>query len=203
MMKMNRTAIPNCLSAIHTHKYKGTNYPKWKHWGFMFAEKNDASKFDWHNTREMLSQELQTITDYHCCFCDSYPLGTGAIKDTIEHFRPKHLFPLLAYYWGNLFLCCHYCQEIPQDWDNQNIKWVLKPDQENYTFNKYFYFDSNSGYIKVNPYATSEDDKRKASLTIKYYKLNDYARPQARLDAFKLYQNESNINKKQYRFMFL
>ena len=80
---------------------------------------------------------------------------------------------------------------------------MLKPDQENYTFNKYFYFDSNSGYIKVNPYATSEDDKRKASLTIKYYKLNDYARPQARLDAFKLYQNESNINKKQYRFMFL
>jgi uncharacterized protein (TIGR02646 family) len=203
MMRMHRTSAPSCLTELHSRKYKGTKYPKYKYWGFIFADKNDASKFDWYGTREILTTELSNITQKHCAFCDTYPLGTGKIKDTIEHFYPKYSHPLLAYYWGNLFLCCHYCQEIPQEWEEKDIKLVLKPDREGYEFDKYFYFDTNTGEIKVNGFNTSKNEQLKAEITIKYYKLNDYERPQARLDAFELYQNITELDKKEYRFMFL
>lgn len=206
MMKMNRTAMPSCLSGISQRKYPhrtGRKYPKWKYWGFLRRDKPTNKKFDWYGTRDALSYELRQITHNHCSFCDSHPIGTGKIKDTIEHFRPKHLHPLLAYYWGNLFICCHYCQEIPKGWDHANDRLLLKPDNCQYDFHRYFIFDTATGNIEVNLYNESSDERKRADLTIRYYKLNDYSRPQARLDAFGLYQIEPDLNQKEYRFMFL
>lgn len=202
-MSMVRTATPTYLTDFHSEKYKGQYYPNYKYLAFIFADKKDASKFNWHGLRDNISTDLQKITQNHCSFCDCYPLGTGKIKDTIEHFRPKHRHPLLAYYWGNLFLSCHYCQEVPKKWNEKDIKWVLKPDAANYNFLKYFQFDAETGEIKVNEYNTNLEEQKRAQKTIEYYKLNTYKRLEVRLEMFNLYnQSDFELDKREFRFMF-
>jgi len=48
------------------------------------------------------------MTQAHCAFCDGQ-IGAES-RETVEHFRPKGLFPELAYAWDNLFPCCDLCQ---------------------------------------------------------------------------------------------
>lgn len=200
MMKMVRTETPDCLSKIDTHKDNPLKFSKWKYWGFKWA--TDTNKeFTWHDTRKTLTEKLQKCTKQHCSFCDAYPMRS-MVKDTIEHFRPKADYPLLAYYWHNLFVACDICQEIPAKWDKADLKLVLKPDAADYEFHRYFDFDTQTGEICVNRYGTTEEQKR-AKTTIFYYKLNDYDRPTARLKASYSYRDEVDIDDRVYRFIFL
>lgn len=81
-------------------------------WQEKYQRTQQSSDFNWRKNQgkgyDDLLVKLSQMTQSHCSFCDAYPMGR--IPKTIEHFKPKTTFPLLAYQWENLFLCCGNCQ---------------------------------------------------------------------------------------------
>lgn len=162
MIKITRSPIPGFLAANAAQ------------WNTDFVQRRTANpkyQFSWCSyqnkpVNEHLEPILLEMTARHCAFCDGYELG-GNIKPTIEHFRPKSRFPSLAYEWANLFPACHYCQEKRDEFDEK----LLKPDEDDYAFERYFYFENNTGELIPNPQATPADQER-AAKTIELYRLN-------------------------------
>lgn len=163
-----------------------------KKWGEEFAKKKELNpnyKFNWKTYEKKsvdkhIKPDLIKMTNNHCSFCDSYPLGVSSRK-TIEHFKPKSEYPLLAYEWENLFLCCDTCQSAKREKFDDKL---LKPDREDYEFNKYFIVDYKTGELKPNPIKDKEN-QIKAKVTIKMYDLNSEDRLIDRLDTNEMYQD--------------
>lgn len=162
----------------------------YKVWGREHKAKRDGdptASFQW---KSYLGQRvnqllLSAFGDHgkHCAFCDGYPLGTFA-RQTVEHFRPVSRYPRLAYVWHNLFVCCDRCQGSKHD---QFDKKLLKPDADDYAFERYFLVNYKTGELAINPTA-SEKDQQRAQLTIELYGLNDHGRPQSRLLEYRKYR---------------
>jgi uncharacterized protein (TIGR02646 family) len=195
MMKIVKTPAPEFLRE---------NYKKW---GRKYkAKRLDPTKkntFTWAIHKRikvniLLLPFLRIETNFHCSFCDGFPLETTG--ETIEHFRPKSAFPLLSYAWANLFYCCKYCNESKGENPERNL---LKPDKLNYSFEKYFLFDYESGKIEVNP-ALSAVDKLLAENTILIYGLNEFNRPFRRKFYLKQFQKMERPDTEDfpYRFIF-
>ena len=192
MIKLHRSDAPTWLTQ------------NWKQWGLEYREKKQADPMalshEGKQVRSHLIKPLVAMTKKHCSFCDSTPLGSQ-IRATIEHFRPKESYPHLAYQWENLFACCDICQ---------TAKWkkfdeaLLKPDEIEYEFKRYFFFEETTGKLIPNQGANTEDQNR-ALLTIQIYKLNEFERPEARLWALELARQIQTlpVDKLPYRFMFL
>lgn len=189
MWKIIRSQVPSCL----------TNF---KEWGKEYAI-NMPKSFNWHGTRSILIEELLKMTQKHCSFCDAFPMQSD-VEDTIEHFRPKAIFPLLAYHWYNLFVACRNCQKIPKGFGKSPIKFrkLLKPDATNYSFQKFYYFDTATGTIEIRRAGLSNLEIEKAELTRYYYQWNEFGKPESRLNMFEVYKNTKDCNKRPYRFMF-
>jgi uncharacterized protein (TIGR02646 family) len=201
MMKIER---PNAPDWLNKH---------WEAWGKEYATKlgkNPKYKFSWKSyKKEKVNHKLLPLllkmTANHCSFCDGFPIGEGVIKETIEHFWPKASgkFPERAYLWSNLFVACHYCQEKGDDFDDR----LLKPDMDDYDFNKYFIFNFRSFEIEVRKdTGISKADRMRAETTIKMYKLNYSGRSKAREREFKHYANKEGgdqFDDFSYRYMFL
>ena len=191
-MKLLRSDAPNWLTQ------------SWEQWGLEYEQKKRvdpmARRHEGKQIRHHLITPLAEMTKKHCSFCDSTPL-VSQIRATIEHFRPKESFPRLAYQWENLFACCDICQSAKGKRFNDAL---LKPDEIEYEFNRYFFFEETTGKLIPNPGATTEDENR-ASMTIQIYKLNEFNRPEARLWALELARQSTTltVDKLPYRFMFL
>lgn len=127
---------------------------------------------------------LEPVAKQHCAFCDGYPLGPFA-RQTLEHFRPVSHYPRLCYAWFNLFVCCDQCQAAKRDHFDKKL---LKPDTEDYSFERYFIINYKTGEIAPNPRAT-EAEQQRAQTTITLYGLNDYGCPQSRIREAKRYQD--------------
>jgi hypothetical protein len=123
------------------------------------------------------------------------------------------IFPLKSFSWTNLFLSCSGCQKRAKGWKKyeHKILSVLKPDIKSYSFEKYFYFDTKNGEIKINKIGTSKRDQERAELTIKHFQLNEFNRPASRKRIHgRFYRSRNiskiktgfNINELPYRFMF-
>jgi uncharacterized protein (TIGR02646 family) len=192
MEKINRTKAPQWLA----EKYKTWG----RDWKSKYEDSGKSSDFRWrqHNkkSRNDLVDKLCVMTQYHCSFCDGYPMGS-LIKETIEHFRPKTKYPLLAYYWQNLFICCCICQQKGDAFD----KALLKPDVASYEFDHYFDIEWDSGKIIPN-IDSSAPNQQRAQVTIALYKLNDNSKPEARKAALLHFQdtNSPDIDSFSYRF---
>ncbi|MEP6902422.1 MAG: retron system putative HNH endonuclease [Actinomycetota bacterium] len=194
MMKIVRLPAPYFLTG------------KYKKWGKRFKERREANPnalFSWtqlngRRINKILLDDLMTMTEKHCSFCDGFPIETVSSK-TIEHFRPKSQFPHLAYVWINLFYCCSKCQESKQeDFD----KKLLKPDVDNYSFDYYFQYDTKTGEIIPNP-DRENDEIERAKITIKLYGWNNHNRPTARKRTIRMYNDSNNsvLNDFPYRFI--
>lgn len=198
MMKFTRPSMPGYLD---NYKKLGREYAH---------KKQQGMKPKWHKKIkqwEQLKKDLAELTVDHCSFCDSYPL-IAKNRQTIEHFRPRSRFPKLAYVWQNLFLCCQTCQTVKGD---DFHKKLLKPDVEEYQFNRYFIVNFKTGGIEVNVRASKTDQER-AKITIIMYGLNCCDRPKVRSNHYNRVKNQArkhkiNINKDMdtlsYRFMFV
>ena len=147
----------------------------WEAWGLKWEQRraeNSSAQFHWHQVdgepvnRKLLAP-LKAQTQDHCSFCDNFPVSPPSI-DTIEHFRPKTLFPREAYRWVNLYFCCMYCQQKRADFDEA----LLRPDAIDYHFDRYFRWDYTLGTIEVNEQASPEDRER-ARVTIRLFRLNE------------------------------
>jgi uncharacterized protein (TIGR02646 family) len=192
MMKLQRPAPPEILAQ------------NWEAWGIEYEQKrrqNPKYEFKWRKKVYLLLIDLLLrMTKDHCSFCDSSPMRSQ-IRETIEHFHPKKDRPRLVYQWENLFACCDRCQNAKQDRFEEAL---LKPDEIEYEFKRYFFFEEVTGKLIPNSDASSEDQNR-AATTIRLYKLNEFGRPEARLWVLELARlcPTLPIDKHPYRFMFL
>jgi uncharacterized protein (TIGR02646 family) len=194
MMKIIKTSAPDRLSK------------NWKKWSHKFAQnraKNATFAFQWATHKgirinELILPHLRNIQKDHCCYCDGYPVAAYSVE-SIEHFRPKSKYPLLAYYWGNLFYACSRCQNIKLE---HYEKLLLKPDTIEYDFNTYFLFNSTSGEIEVNTFTTTLAQQQKAAFTLKLLDLNCKVLCKNRLREARGYRMEDNIADMSYRFIF-
>lgn len=147
---------------------------RWERWGLEWEQRRvekPAAQFHWHEIDgEKVNQKLLPLlkaqTQNHCSFCDAFPVSPPSI-DTIEHFRPKTVFPRDAYRWTNLYFCCAHCQQKGEAFDEA----LLCPDAADYQFDRYFRWDFTTGEMKVNGLASPEDQHR-AEITIRLYRLN-------------------------------
>lgn len=152
MIHFNRKAAPSCLTA--THQTGVSNAIQWGlDWEIRLQK--DGSTFNWRSYKgtavnQILISKLRLLSNDHCCFCDKHAHEQDS--DSIEHFKPKHIYPKVAYAWSNLFLCCTGCQKRAKGWKTYEHKQhlVLKPDVASYSFDKYFIFDSKTGNIEIN-----------------------------------------------------
>lgn len=181
MMKLDRTSSPEFLK--ENYKTWGKDYKK-------------TGKFRWKRYKKLL-QALKETSNNHCSFCDGYPIG-GTARE-IEHFRPRESYPLLAFVWENLFYCCALCNKKKGKRFSRNL---LKPDKAEYSFEKYFIYNYSTGFVSPNP-QSSEKDKERARITIEFYGLNDYERPELRLESWEDYLDANNPNKEKRPYRFI
>jgi uncharacterized protein (TIGR02646 family) len=160
MRKLLRAAEPAFLS------------PRWEKWGKEWTERQARRQpFYWHEidgepVNRTLLPLLKAQTQDHCSFCDNFPVSPPSL-DTIEHFRPKAMYPSDAYHWANLFFCCMHCQQK----DGPFSKSVIAPDAPDYEFDRYFRWDHTQGTLEVNENATPEEQAQ-ARETIRFFRLN-------------------------------
>lgn len=165
-------------------------------WGKDFAAKRAADpsyKLQWRQigrkkvheiVREILAEKM---TQYHCSYCDGgYQLGAAA-QATIDHFRPKSLFPHEVYRWENLFVCCNVCQEKKLE---QFEETLLKPDAGDFDTFRYFALNFKTGEIQVNNQGDAADQIC-AETTIRILGLNDSPRPKMRLTELQKWESTS------------
>jgi uncharacterized protein (TIGR02646 family) len=122
------------------------------------------------------------MTAYRCSYCDGYPLNATG-KDEIDHFCPKshEVFYELVCAWENLFLICSRCNAAKRDrWEPA----LLRPDDVDYAFDRYFVFRFDSGELEPAPGIT-EGDRHRALQTIEILALNRTDACKARLTAVK------------------
>jgi uncharacterized protein (TIGR02646 family) len=195
MMKITKSAAPSFWNS------------KYKVWGRTYKAKrtNPLKKSDFAWATHLKQKVNLTIlpllkgeTQSHCSFCDGFPLD--CLGETIEHFRAKSVYPLLSYYWTNLFYCCNKCNEHKAESPERKL---LKPDSAGYRFEDYFYVDYLTGRIEVN-YGLSKSDRARAANTVELYGLNEYNRPNRRRMYARMYADSANpnIDEFPYRFMY-
>ena len=221
MMKFDRGNCPECL--LHKDAHNKHNYQKWNQSWESKCKKYPTARFSWPKYNkigvdQILIEHLRIMSKCHCAFCDKY-MG-AADSDSIEHFWPKKIYPQFAFSWENLFLSCGGCQKKPKGWKKFHNNWIktkkspliLKPDMCNFSFQRYFFFDTSSGKIKVNLWNDSKMEQEQAKITIFYYKFNGFKRPHQRQVEFQKYSDvkQSNslkvgcsIDELSYRFMYL
>jgi uncharacterized protein (TIGR02646 family) len=161
-------------------------------------ESKPKSRFGWgsKNCYTKIRQQLALMTQGHCAFCDGF-LGRES-RETVEHFRPKRRFPELAYDWGNLFPCCDRCQsEKKEQFDDR----LLKPDDMDYDFSRYFLINFTTGKLEPRPDATATDQAR-ARTSIQLYGLNLPERLIARLREDEHFRRDPSPNLDDYAYRF-
>ncbi len=173
----------------------------WLGWtkDFVAARKlNPPHPFDWRSQacyRE-IRRQLSAMTQAHCAFCDG-AIGVES-RETVEHFRPKSAFPDLAYEWNNLFPCCDMCQSNKREMFDPDL---LKPDEPEYAFNKYFVANFSTGEIEPSPHS-DDSERRKAEVTIRIYGLNLPARKIARKRTWENYRRDPKPCPDDYNYRF-
>jgi uncharacterized protein (TIGR02646 family) len=109
------------------------------------------------------------MTAGRCSYCDGHPLdATGA--EAVDHFRPKSHpdFYELVCTWTNLFLTCTACNHAKREqWDDA----LLRPDELDFRFERYFEYRFDCGKLEPAAAASSEEQHR-AGRTIDIFDLN-------------------------------
>ncbi len=192
-MKTERSECPEWLAE------------NWERWGRQWQAKrnnpNRGNDFQWYQYKgqkvnHLLLPLLIAMTKHHCSYCDKRPIGV----ETIDHFKPKTLAPLESYFWENLFIACYDCQ-VSRWEEYQDI--LLKPDEIDYEFSRYFLYDFDLG--ELNPKGEEDSiEYIRADFTIKTFMLNERGLPEARKiisDNLTVFQGQE-IDKLPYRFIF-
>lgn len=157
----------------------------WEAWGVAWEQLQARNgNFHWHQHKgepvnQLILPMLKEQTQEHCSFCDAFPVSSASVE-TIEHFQPKSRFPQVAYHWPNLYFCCTHCQQKGAEFTEA----LLRPDAEDFDFDRYFFWEYSTGELKPNPLATAEDRAR-AKVSIEAYHLNDQHPRWRRLEQMK------------------
>jgi uncharacterized protein (TIGR02646 family) len=158
MQKINRPFIEN-IQSLKGYKERLNQY----------CQECEKGTRKWQSSGEiykLLKIELNNLTQGHCSFCDGYPFSMS--KETIEHYYPKAEFKEKTYKWENLFICCDKCQSNA---NKVRFEYTLKPDDNDYLFDYYFWFNAENGEINILE-NLSIDKKNKANAFLNRYGIN-------------------------------
>jgi uncharacterized protein (TIGR02646 family) len=212
MMPTKRCPAPAWL----LEKDEKTGLARWEQHGLDWEtayKNNPKTAFTWRvgeSRNNEIRDLLLKMTNFHCAYCDNYPMARRNIKPTIDHFYPKIPYFHKAYDWNNLFIACHYCQERNNNFDEK----LLKPDDKEYVFEHYFVFDFTDFEIKPNPKKSKENQER-AQITIDLFRLNGKPKDEninkninenVSLERQRIYirhKTDNEFDDLPYRFMFL
>jgi uncharacterized protein (TIGR02646 family) len=79
----------------------------------------------WRSDKSV-KKAFNTWSNSKCAYCESGMPESGSQQ--VEHFKPKALFPSLAYDWSNYFLACFGCNNAKSDkWPHMGE--YMRPDQ--------------------------------------------------------------------------
>ncbi len=155
----------------------------------------NGSAFHWHNKQSQLLEKLKDMTLSHCAFCDDILSPIGSADGQIEHFRPKKKYKRYAFAWNNLYPICDLCNGTKGE---RFDKLLLRADERDFKFSKWFRFDPNTFELK--PMKLNPNWKR-AEITIKLYGLNKkISRRQFEYDRI-INGEYSNKNYQPFRFI--
>ena len=169
-------------------------------------EKNKGHQFNYWHTEKIgestlykeIRNKLIEISDEHCFYCDGYPpLGDD---DTIDHFKPKSKaeFYDLVCHWENLYLACGHCQKAK---GSQYDELILRPDEIDYEFDKFFKYDPDSDEILVNIGADELSQKR-AEKTKEVFDFNHVGLKKLRSFFRKMYLQNPEIDVTDFGYRF-
>lgn len=138
--------------------------------------------------------------EYRCAYCDFY--RDGGSQRTVEHWKEKINFPLQAFIWKNLYPACNSCQGYKGNWE----PGLIRPDESNYSFNRYFVVNRLDGIISENPTANNYY-KARAEQAIRVYGFNKGDLPELRKKYYKSWYKHvnstpSSVNYLNYRFLW-
>ena len=144
--------------------------------------------FDWprvngQRVSEQLIFILEQQTQFHCSYCD----GGYRLRGTIDHFKPKSdtRFIQHAFDWNNLYVACKDCQDFKR---SKYDDVLLRPDDPDFHFEKYFEYDFWRHEIHPQKLASLEDQHR-AQITIDVLYLNHPKRCETRRAQCELSRN--------------
>jgi hypothetical protein len=106
--------------------------------------------------------------------------------------------------WENLYIACNFCQGAKKD--NYN-DLLLRPDEVEYDFYKYFSYDPQTHEIEVNTHC-QEEDKLRAITTIMIFQMNHSDQIDSRRISYLHYNNalenslEPDLELYSHRFIF-
>lgn len=189
LLKLLRLDEPECLA-------RGVE--KWTY-ELLEARRDDPrAKFKWRSEpcRRAIAATLCEMTGDRCSYCDG-PLDRESRK-TVDHFRPKETFAHLAYHWDNFFACCDKCQS---EKGKKFHEWLLKPDEAEYQFDRYFLLNYESGAVEPAPEACAEDQQR-AAYTLQLLGLNSEARKRARLNELAHFSRDPEPDLQLYSYRY-
>lgn len=202
MNRITRNASPACLAT----KIKGQPIfvRKGKTWMLDYQQHKIATRFAWGTFKgsrraDLICKALGEISDQHCFYCDAKWVRKGNIEPEIDHFCPKTIRPILAYYYPNLFLSCGSCNRYKAS--NYDFQHLLKVDEVSYHFDNYFFIDYTSGKIRVRP-DISLVERYKARYSLTVFGINKDARPESRLMELKAYDDSVNKALIDYSYRF-
>lgn len=125
--------------------------------------RDPSFEFDWpqhqgESIRAAVVRTLSAQNEGHCCYCDSFPIdATGRVE--VDHFKPKALYPEEVLAWGNLYLACTACNVAKlAEWNAD----LLRSDDPQYLFERYFVVDGFTGRLLPRPDASLSDQRRAA-----------------------------------------
>lgn len=167
---------------------------------------NLAYRFQWpqrenQSLYDIAFAAVHSLTGGHCAYCDGHPID-GLGEDQIDHFHPKTWpeFYDLVCDWNNLFLSCSACNKAKlAQWEAA----LLRPDEQAFTFERYFIYRSDTGELEPNPGATNAD-KHRAQRTIVLLDLNRSGACINRRNAVKLIraaQTQNELDDVGYHFL--
>lgn len=193
MQECSRGAVPEQL-AVHGPEI-----------GAEYARRRRADpkyRFQWRpRLYEISRAALAEMTRQHCSYCDGYPLNATG-KEEIDHFCPKtrEEFYELVCAWENLFLICTSCNGAKRDqWDPS----LLRPDDPEYMFDRYFLFNFETGELKPAP-GLGAAERHRAQRTIEILDLNRSGTCRARLSTIKAIlrrESDDELEDLPYRFL--
>ncbi len=179
---------------------------RWNRQWAALRQGNAGARFNWSRynatpVNQIILPDLKAQTQDHCSYCDGFPPLIG--DDTIDHFCPKTdpAFYHLAYTWSNLFIACNHCQRAKME---QFSTLLLRPDEGQYTFERYFIYNYTTHTVDVNPLASIEEQQN-AKETIRIFDFNHNGKIIQRRHSSERWRGESapNLDDFPYRFIFI
>jgi len=195
------------FTRLEAPDFWNTHAPRWNEQWRARKQDNPGAQFSWYQhegrpVNQHIIPILKQQTQDHCSYCDGYPPVLG--DDTIDHFQPKGdpLFHHHAYTWGNLYVACAHCQRAKME---QYSTDLLRPDEQEYRFERYFIYNFNTHHVEVDPSAT-EDYQRRAALTIRIFQFNHTGKVAMRRNEFERWiykKREENAHIDDFAFRFM